>query len=223
MLFSRRYGSRFRDPGVLSVVGHPPRTGGPRPARMFGASVASAAHPLPRPDGPQEEGHRHPPGQRLVGGRPAPADARLRPPRLGHLRPGPGGVPALHLLRDPALEVVQLGDHRRDRIGRRDGAPDQADQLPEARPAGRGGLRRDRQLLLRPDPARRADAAVLPASHQPMAARDPGRRRRAAPVHPAPRDRPGRRSTSSIATSATSPGTSCGWRSMRRLGSIRWS
>ena len=40
----------------------------------------------PRPGGPQEEGRRHPPRQRLVGPRPAPPDARLRGPRDGHLR-----------------------------------------------------------------------------------------------------------------------------------------
>ena len=50
------------------------------------------------------------------------------------------GLPALHLRRDPAVEVVHGVDHRRDVVDRRQGPADQADPVPEDRAADRGDV-----------------------------------------------------------------------------------
>ncbi len=92
----------------------PTGSGRPPPRSHRRGLVPSSADPLPRPGRPQEEGRRHPPRQPLVGPRSAPPDGRLRRPRVGHLRPDDARLPALHLRRDPALEVV----HERDRTTR---------------------------------------------------------------------------------------------------------
>ena len=59
----------------------------------------------------------------------------------------------------------------------RRGQADPPDPVPQARAAGLGGRRGDRQLRVRADPAGRADPAALPRPPEPDPAADPGDRR----------------------------------------------
>ena len=73
----------------------------------------------------------------------------------------PAGLPAVHLRRDPALEMVHDRGLGRDHVRGRPGPADQADPVPQARPAHVGHRRRDRQLRVRADPAGRLLLVLL--------------------------------------------------------------
>ena len=92
-------------------------------------------------------------------------------------------LPALHLRRDPALEVVHLDDRRRDRLDRRQGPADQADPVPEDRPADRGDGGRHRQLRVRAWSRSALLMLLLPAPDLALPAVHPGDRGRPVRVH----------------------------------------
>ena len=188
---------------------HPP---GPR--RLPRDAIPSApAHPLPRPGGPQEEGLRHRSsatsgGSSTRSSRWSSTSSSCRSSSTAR----PARLPALHLRRDPALEVVH--EHRsRTAIASvvSQEQAHQADPVPEARPAGRR----------RPSPGIVNFAFGLIPLCGLLLLFYPGPDHAGPPAHPGHRGRPVRlhagaadparpRSTSSSATSATSPGTSCG-------------
>ena len=100
----------------------PPATGGRSALVREGIArhpVAAPAGPLPRPGGHPQARRGHAPRQHLVGPRPAPPDGRLRRLPVDHRHAkAHAGLPAVHLLGDPALEVVHRLDHRRDDVDR---------------------------------------------------------------------------------------------------------
>ena len=99
------------------------------------------------------------------------------------------GLSAVHLCRDPALEVVPVDRPGRDHVGHRGRPADPADPVPEARAAGGFGRCRCRQLPLWPDPARGPDAPSVPRPAVAGRAADPTDRGR--PVLLQPRARRG--------------------------------
>ena len=127
-----------------------------------------------------------------------------RRPRARH-----PGLSALHLRRDPALEVVQRLGHRRDRVRRQPGPADQADPVPEDRAAGR--RRRPPASWGSPSGSSRwaCCCSSTATDCRPYRPARPGHRGRPVRVH-ARDGAPGRRrATSSSATSATSRATCC--------------
>ena len=175
-----------------------------------GRLLAAPAHPLPRPGGPQEEGRRHPPRQHLVGHRPAPPDGRLRGPRHAHLPAQAAGLPALHLRGHPALEVVQhCGQRRRRSVVMSERLIKQI-QFPKLVLPVASAMSGIAELRLRPHPAGRPDAPLLPRPDLALAAdasRSSPSSSSSSRCRSSSRSRP---RTSSTATSATSPGMSCG-------------
>src|SRR5215213_4158403 len=145
--------------------------------------VPAPLDPLPRSGRPEEEGCGHPPRQSLVDPRPAPPDARVRRPRLGHLPAPDRGLPPVHLRGDPAMEVVHEQRWRCDRLRDEPGAAHQADPLPQDRPAVRVDSGRARELRVRTDRARRAPRHPVRPQDQPYAAPHSGRRRGSVRVH----------------------------------------
>ena len=150
---------------------------------------------------------------------------RLRRPRGGHLPAADAGLPAVHLRRDPAVEVVhdaRINDAITSVV--EPGAADQADPVPEDRPAGRGAIGRDRELRVRADPARHRCCCCSTATGS----------RRQAPAHPGHRRGPVR-----VHAGARRPAlgaqrllprhrqrrsaTSCGCGSTCRRGCTRWT
>ena len=107
--------------------------------RSGGHPVAPAPDRLPRPGGPPQEGRGHAARQRLVGARSTPPDGRLRRPRVGDL---PSGAARITRCSCSARSCRGSGSRRRSTtaitsvVGA--GADDQADPVPEDRPAGRG-------------------------------------------------------------------------------------
>ena len=139
-----------------------PGSAGAHPPRHHGDAVPTASHRLPRARRPQEERRGHAAGQRLVGRRPAAPDAHLLRPGGRDPRRG-GDIDAYPLFIFAAIlpwkwfDVDGQATASRRSIG--PGAADQADLLPEARAAARGGGVGRRQLRVRPHPAVRPDAS----------------------------------------------------------------